>query len=288
MTGFARAERQSGATRLRVEIKSVNGRGLDLRLRLASGLDASEIALRQLLSRALSRGSVNLVASLDRSSASGAVRVNQQALDTVLAALTDLAQRIDADKPRLDAILALPGVLESEDGAEAIDADELATLLLDCVGEAVDQLKAVRRQEGAEIAAVLRAQLDAIEALIVRAAAHPSRARDVFEARLRDQLALLRDDASLPIDRIAQEALLLATKADIQEELDRLSAHIVAARKLIGEGGPVGRRLDFLAQEFNREANTLCSKANAVELTAIGLDLKATIDQLREQVQNIE
>jgi len=288
MTGFARAERQSGATRLRVEIKSVNGRGLDLRLRLASGLDASEIALRQLLSKALSRGSVNLVVSLDRSAASGAVRVNQQALDTVLAALTDLAQRIDADKPRLDAILALPGVLESEDGAGAIDTDELAALLLACAGEAIDQLKAVRRQEGAEIAAVLRAQLDAIEALTARAAAHPSRARDVFEARLRDQLALLRDDASLPMDRIAQEALLLASKADIQEELDRLSAHIVAARKLIDEGGPVGRRLDFLAQEFNREANTLCSKANAVELTAIGLDLKATIDQLREQVQNIE
>lgn len=288
MTGFARAERQSGSMRLRVEIKSVNGRGLDMRLRLASGLDASEVPLRQLLSSALSRGSINLNASLDRSGSTGAVRVNARALATVLAALADLRQRIDADRPRLDAILALPGVLESDDGAGEVDEEALAALLLDCAAEAIESLKAARRQEGHEIAVVLRDQLDTIEALTARAEAHPSRSRDVIEARLREQLALLRTDAGLPQDRLAQEALLLATKADIQEEIDRLRAHVGAARKLIAEGGPVGRRLDFLAQEFNREANTLCSKANAVELTAIGLDLKALIDQLREQVQNIE
>lgn len=290
MTGFARAERQSGAMRLRVEIKSVNGRGLDMRLRLASGLDASEIALRQLVASSLSRGSVNLSVTLDRSGAPGGVRVNQQALEAVLAAIEDLKSRIDAAPARLDAILALPGVLQVDEGAGDDDEDEdaLAALLLACAAEAIDRLKAARRQEGGQIAAVLLAHLDMIEALTTRAAAHPSRAREFWETRLREQLVLLGQDITLPADRIAQEALLLATKADIQEELDRLRAHVAAARKLIAEGGPIGRRLDFLAQEFNREANTLCSKANAVELTAIGLDLKAAIDQLREQVQNIE
>ncbi|WIY53817.1 YicC/YloC family endoribonuclease [Devosia sp. YIM 151766] len=288
MTGFARAERQSPAMRLRIEIRSVNGRGLDMRLRLASGLDALEIPLRQLLSKSLSRGSVNLVATLDRTARGGAVRVNRQALQSVLAVLEELGQSLEAAPPRLDGILALPGVLEVDDGAGELDEEDVAGLLLACAGEAVDKLQVSRRQEGAEIAVVLLAQLDAISALADRAETHPARSRDHIEARLRDQLAALRDDAALPQERLAQEALLLATKADIQEELDRLRAHIVAARQLIAAGGPVGRRLDFLAQEFNREANTLCAKANAVELTAIGLDLKAAIDQLREQVQNIE
>jgi len=288
MTGFARAERQSGAVRLRIEIKSVNGRGLDMRLRLASGLDSTETALRKLLSKSLSRGSVNLMATLDRTSSSGAIRVNQQALTTVVDALYELGQRIEAAPARLDGILALPGVLETGDQAPALDEDELSALVLACAEEAIGKLTEARLEEGAEIAAVLLAQLDAIAALIDRAETHPSRARAEVEARLRQQLALLAADMSLPQERIAQEALLLATKADIQEELDRLRAHVAAARALIAEGGPAGRRLDFLAQEFNREANTLCAKANAVELTAIGLDLKAAIDQLREQVQNIE
>jgi uncharacterized protein (TIGR00255 family) len=287
MTGFARAERQSGTLRVRIELKSVNGRGLDMRLRLATGLDAVEIPLRQLLSKALSRGSVNLLASLDRGATAGAVRVNQQALDTILAALQDLRQ-VDSAPPRLDGILALPGVLEVDDGAGDIDEDAQSALILNCANEAIDRLKAARLEEGAEIANVLLGQLDQITTLVAQAEAHPSRSRAAIETRLREQLAALSADISLPPERIAQEALLLATKADIQEEIDRLRAHVAAARKLIADGGPVGRRLDFLAQEFNREANTLCSKANAVELTAIGLDLKASIDQLREQVQNIE
>lgn len=287
MTGFARAERQAGPLRVRIELKSVNGRGLDMRLRLAPGLDAVEIPLRQLLSKTLSRGSINLVVTLDRGAGGSAVRVNPQALATVIAALEDLRQ-VDAAPPRLDGILALPGVLELDDGAGAIDEDEQAALILDCAAEAIERLKAARLQEGAEIAAVLRGQLDSIALLVDKAEAHPARSRAAIEARLRAQLAALREDPGLPQERLAQEALLLATKADIQEELDRLRAHIAAARPLIEQGGPVGRRLDFLAQEFNREANTLCSKANAVDLTAIGLDLKAVIDQLREQVQNVE
>jgi uncharacterized protein (TIGR00255 family) len=288
MTGFARAERQAGPLRARVELKSVNGRGLDMRLRLSPGLDAVEIPLRQLLAKELSRGSINLVASLDRAGATGSVRVNEQALASVIAALDLVRQQVTTAMPQPEGILALPGVLETDDGAGALDDAEIMALILDCAAEAIRSLKAARLQEGAAIAAVLLGQLDTIAMLVSSAETHPTRSRAAIEARLREQLGALAQDITLPQDRLAQEALLLATKADIQEELDRLRAHITAARKLIAEGGPVGRRLDFLAQEFNREANTLCSKSNAVELTAIGLDLKAAIDQLREQVQNIE
>ncbi|SMQ62303.1 TIGR00255 family protein [Devosia lucknowensis] len=288
MTGFARAERQAGPVRIRIEIKSVNGRGLDMRLRLPPGLDAVDIPLRQALSRALNRGSLNLALTLDRTGGAGTVRINNQALAGVLAALDELRTKATVSMPQPEGILALPGVLELDDGAGDLDEDEQTALVLGCAGEAIERLKAARLQEGAEITGVLLTQLDAIASLVAAAEAHPARGRAAIEARLREQLALLAADASLPQERIAQEALILATKADIQEELDRLRAHIAAARKLIAEGGPVGRRLDFLAQEFNREANTLCSKSNAVELTAIGLDLKAVIDQLREQIQNIE
>jgi uncharacterized protein (TIGR00255 family) len=288
MTGFARAEGQAGALRARVELKSVNGRGLDMRLRLSPGLDVVEIPLRQLLARELNRGSINLVVSLDRAGASGSVRINEQALAAVIAGLDLVRQQVTTAMPQPEGILALPGVLETDDGAGALDDAETTALILDCTADAIERLKAARLQEGASIAAVLLGQLDTIAMLVSSAETHPARSRVAIEARLREQLEALAQDIALPQDRLAQEALLLATKADIQEELDRLGAHIAAARKLIAEGGPVGRRLDFLAQEFNREANTLCSKSNAVELTAIGLDLKAAIDQLREQIQNIE
>jgi uncharacterized protein (TIGR00255 family) len=288
MTGFARSERQAGAMRVRIELKSVNGRGLDMRLRLSAGLDPVEIPLRQLLSRSLSRGSINMVVTLDRGGATGAVRVNHQALAAILAAMEQLRGQVTTSMPQPEGILALPGVLETDDGAGVIDEDAQTALILECAAEAIERLKSARLQEGAQIADVLLGQLDAIAMLVSSAETHPARSRAAIDARLRDQLAALGQDNALPPDRLAQEALLLATKADIQEELDRLRAHIAAARKLIGEGGPAGRRLDFLAQEFNREANTLCSKSNAVDLTAIGLDLKAVIDQLREQIQNIE
>ncbi len=288
MTGFARTERHIGGMRLQLELKSVNGRGLDLRLRLAPGLEAAEIPLRQLLSKSLSRGSINLTATLTHISGPGAVRLNEAALATVLAAIKTVQSEVTTELPRPEGILALPGVMELDEGGAATDEDERIRLVLECASEAITRLQAARRQEGAAIAAVLQGHLDTIASLAQRAETHPARSRAAIAAKLDEQLVALRQDTSLPQDRLAQEALLLATKADIQEELDRLSAHVAAARKLIAEGGPVGRRLDFLAQEFNREANTLCSKANAVDLTAIGLDLKAVIDQLREQVQNVE
>lgn len=289
MTGYARAAGAAPGAFISCEVKSVNGRGLDIRLRLAPGFDALESDIRQLIGKMLSRGSVTFNLSVERDGAGGDLLLNRQALATVLAAIDEIGGTIPAAPPTLDGILALKGVLEQRDRPMSAAAEEtLATAILDGAAQALLDLVLARRQEGGQIAAVLLDRLDEIETLVQRAEAHPARGRDVILAKLRQQVADLADDITIPAERLAQEALLLATKADIREELDRLVAHIASARQLIRGGGAVGRRLDFLAQEFNREANTLCSKSNAVELTAIGLDLKAAIDQLREQVQNIE
>ncbi|MBE0578533.1 MAG: YicC family protein [Devosia sp.] len=289
MTGYARAAGAVPGASFLCEVKSVNGRGLDIRLRLAPGFDALESDIRQLIGKMVSRGSLTFNLSVERDGAGGDLLINRQALATVLAAIDELSGRIPAAPPSLDGILGLKGVLEQRDRPMSPDAEEaLASAILDGASQALVDLVLARRQEGSQIAAVLLDRLDEIEALVQRAETHPARGRDVILARLRQQVADIAADIAMPEERLAQEALLLATKADIREELDRLAAHISAARQLIRGGGAVGRRLDFLAQEFNREANTLCSKSNAVELTAIGLDLKAAIDQLREQVQNIE
>jgi len=288
MTGYARIGGAIEGGVFTCEIKSVNGRGLDIRLRLASGLDALETEIRQRIGKAISRGSVTLNLMAERDTGSARLVVNQQALESVLMALAELKGRVEATPPSLDGILSLPGVLELRNGAADERGEAMHAALLDMVSQALADLVAMRRVEGQAIARVLAERIDEIAALVDRADRHPARDRQVIADRLRQQIATLSDEIEVSPDRLAQEALLLATKADIQEELDRLRAHIAAARKLLAEGGAVGRRFDFLAQEFNREANTLCSKSNAVELTAIGLDLKAAIDQLREQVQNIE
>jgi len=290
MTGYARATGAVGDTGFNCEIKSVNGRGLDIRMRLSGGLDPLEAELRRLVGRHIARGSVTLTLYLDREAGSGEVYVNRQALETVLSILDELEGRVDAERPRLEGILSLKGVLEQREPSLAPDAEEaLHASMLAAVERCLVDLVDARRREGAALAGVLATRIDEIEALTERAEAHPARYRETVLERLRVQLdALAEAGLGVSEDRLAQEALILATKADIREELDRLRAHIAAARQLIGAGGPVGRKLDFLAQEFNREANTLCAKSNAVELTAIGLDLKAAIDQLREQIQNIE
>ena len=289
MTGYARAAGAVEGTSFACEVKSVNGRGLDIRLRLAPGFDALESDIRQLIGRQVTRGSLTFNLTVEREGAGGDLLINRQALATVLEAITELSGAVAAAPPRLDGILGLRGVLEQRDRPLSADAEEaLTAAILAAAGEALAALVQSRRQEGAHIAVVLLDRLAEIEALVARAEIHPARSREVILNRLRQQVADIAADITIPEDRLAQEALLLATKADIREELDRLSAHIASARQLIAGGGAVGRRLDFLAQEFNREANTLCSKSNAVELTAIGLDLKAAIDQLREQVQNIE
>ncbi|WP_439600160.1 YicC/YloC family endoribonuclease [Devosia sp.] len=290
MTGYARAAGALPGVGFTVEIKSVNGRGLDLRMRLAAGFDVLEAEIRRLIGKSITRGSLTVSLTVDREGEGGRVVVNHQALEAVLEGFRWLESRVDADKPRLDGILALRGVLEQHETALSADDEEaLSAAILTAVAEAVAGLAAARREEGARIAAILSERIDEIAALTKAAEIHPGRSRDAILARLRQQVADLSEASpTLSDERLAQEAVLLATKADIREELDRLGAHIAAARQLLASGGPVGRKLDFLSQEFNREANTLCSKSNDVALTAIGLDLKAVIDQLREQVQNIE
>ena len=290
MTGYARAAGALPGVGFTVEIKSVNGRGLDLRLRLAAGFDVLEAEIRRVIGKSITRGSLTVSLTVDREGEGGRVVVNHQALEAVLEGFRWLESRVDADKPRIDGILALRGVLEQHETALSADDEEaLSAAILTAVTEAVAGLAAARREEGARIAAILSERIDEIAALTKAAEIHPGRSRDAILARLRQQVADLSEASpTLSDERLAQEAVLLATKADIREELDRLGAHIAAARQLLASGGPVGRKLDFLSQEFNREANTLCSKSNDVALTAIGLDLKAVIDQLREQVQNIE
>ncbi|HEY0920448.1 YicC/YloC family endoribonuclease [Devosia sp.] len=290
MTGYARAGGTVPGIGFLVEIRSVNARGLDIRLRLPPGFDLLEGEIRRRIGATITRGSIAFTLTVDREGADGRVVINKQALGAVLAALEVLSTQVDAERPRLDGILGLKGVLEQHESplSETEEAG-LHAAILAAVDTAVADLAAVRRQEGQHLGAVLAARIDEIAALAKAAEVHPARNRDAILLRLRQQIGdLVAAGAELPEDRLAQEALLLATKADIREELDRLQAHIAAARRLLAEGGPVGRKLDFLSQEFNREANTLCAKSNAVELTGIGLDLKAVIDQLREQVQNIE
>jgi uncharacterized protein (TIGR00255 family) len=290
MTGFGRASTQIDNYAILVEIKSVNGRGLDIRSRLSAGFDVLEADIRRMISDRLARGSLSVFLNVQRRAAEDDLVVNQQALDRVLAIVETMGKRLDARKPSIEAILALKGVMEAKEPELGPDEEKrLHAAIFDCVQVALGALVETRRAEGERIGAILAQRVEEIAFLSDTARAHPARSRDAILARLREQVSALTEaDNSLSEDRLHQEAALLATKADIAEELDRFSAHVTAARDLLGKGGPVGRKLDFLSQEFNREANTLCSKSNDVSLTAIGLDLKATIDQLREQVQNLE
>jgi uncharacterized protein (TIGR00255 family) len=290
MTGFARASAAMPGATVAVDIKSVNARGLDVRLRLPPGYDAFEPEMRLRIGKALTRGAVTLTLMVERDGEGGRVVVNRQALAAVLETMRMLAAEIDARAPSLDGILGLKGVLEQHETGLTPEAEEaIREAILGAVDRALADLERGRQAEGERLAAVLNGHIDEIERLRALAEANPGRNREAILMRLRQQVAeLVAAGPGLSEDRLAQEALLLATKADIREELDRLAAHVAAARELIATGGAVGRKLDFLSQEFNREANTLCAKSNTTELTAIGLDLKAVIDQLREQVQNIE
>ena len=290
MTGYARAQGGVPGISFSVEIKTVNARGLDVRMRMTPGYDALEGEIRRRIAKALSRGSVTVNLNVDREGEGGRVVVNRQALDAVLDAIKEIGALTNSPRPTPDGILGLKGVLEQHDAPLDPDTeDRLQAAIYEAVDHALDDLRASRKAEGVHLGEVLAGQVDEIARLRDLAATHPGRSRDAVLARLKEQIAdLVASNGGLNEDRLAQEALLLATKADIREELDRLSAHVASARTLLAAGGPVGRKLDFLSQEFNREANTLCSKSNAVDLTAIGLDLKAVIDQFREQVQNLE
>jgi uncharacterized protein (TIGR00255 family) len=290
MTGYARGAGSRPGVVFTLEMKSVNGRGLEMRTRLAPGFDGLEAEIRRIVGKRITRGSLTISLSIAREGEEGRVAINHQALEAVIAGVEWLKTRVDAERPRIDGLLALKGVVEQHQLPLPPDEEEaLNAAILTLCEQVVANLEVARREEGRRIAEVLATRLDEIETFTAAAEAHPGRSREAVLARLRQQIAdLLQASSGLSEERLAQEAVLLATKSDIREELDRLTAHVAAARALLRDGGPVGRKLDFLSQEFNREANTLCSKSNDVALTAIGLDLKAAIDQLREQVQNIE
>lgn len=290
MTGFARADGLAGSYAWAWELKSVNAKGLELRLRLPAGWDAVEPALRERASKALARGTMHGNLSVQRSGVAPVVRVNEPVLAAVLSTMKDVARRIDAAPPTVDGILALKGVIEVIDEDER-EEDRRAAEAAVAAGfaAALASLIEMRKREGEALATVLRGRLDEIAALVVRAEAVPGRRPEAIKARLVEQIATLLDtSARFDADRLHQEAILIASKADIREEIDRLIAHVGQARRLIDAGGPAGRKLDFLSQELNRESNTLCAKSNDVELTNIGLELKTVVEQFREQVQNLE
>ncbi|TCK31610.1 uncharacterized protein (TIGR00255 family) [Ancylobacter aquaticus] len=290
MTGFARTQGISGAWSWVWELKSVNGKGLDVRLRLPGGWDGVETGLKQSAARVLSRGNVNANLALTREDPEVSVRVNEQVLRTIAQSVRRVAEELGAPPVQLESLIGLKGVLEiseAQEGEAARAALEAAVVA--GFAQALTELAAMRAQEGAALGLVLIERLDGIAALTAAAEANPSRRPEAIRAKLADQLRVLMDTgASFDSDRLHQEALLMASKVDVREELDRLVTHVAAARAMLAEGGAIGRRLDFLAQEFNRETNTLCSKANDVSLTAIGLELKGLVEQFREQVQNIE
>jgi uncharacterized protein (TIGR00255 family) len=290
MTGFARGHGVSGPYAWAWEVKSVNGKGLDVRLRLPPGWDAIEAPVRARAAERLARGSIQATLTAERSGVVPVVRINAPVLDAILTTLRELAPRIETSPPSLDGLLSLKGVMDVSELAENEEERRNAeTAAIAGFAEAIAALSEMRQREGATLARILKSRLEQIAALVGRAENAPGRRVEAIRARLAEQVAtLLAQSDRFDPDRLHQEAILLATKADVREELDRLAAHVAQARQLIDGGGAVGRRLDFLAQEFNREANTLCAKASDVELTNIGLELKAAVEQFREQVQNVE
>lgn len=290
MTGFGRAAADHDGTAIAWELKSVNGKSLEARLRLPPGLERLEQPVRQAIQKRFARGNIQAGLTLSRAALAAQPVVNEEFLKDLAGLAQRLQEQFGVAPATADGLLALRGVLETPDAIEdeetraALDAAILAAL-----DAALDALEAARREEGRALGDLLLGHLDGIEALTLRAEADPSREPAAIRARLAEQVRLLLDSGQ-PLDeaRLHMEAAFLATRADIREEIDRLKTHIASGRALLAAGGPAGRKLDFLSQEFNRESNTLCSKSNAASVTAIGLELKAVVDQFREQVQNLE
>jgi len=293
MTGFASLSGTTEQYSWLWELRGVNGKGLDIRLRLPDWIEGLDAEIRARLSKTLARGNLNVSLRLRALPSSGAAQLDLERVDAVLTALQTIeAKALEKDVAlapvRASDILTLRGVFE--DSAEEAGTTELRQALLAGFDAALRDFCAVRRTEGQALAGVLADQISQIEALVDLAATQAEARKSQAEAQFRAALARVSQVADISVDetRIAQELALLAMRADVTEELDRLKAHCEAARALLAAGSPLGRKLDFLTQEFNREANTLCSKAQNTDLTATGLDLKSVIEQLREQVQNVE
>ena len=292
MTGFAAGKGSFGAHSWSWELRSVNGKGLDMRVRVPDWLTGLEAALRAALSKQVRRGNVTLSLRLSRDDTTAAIALDEAAVATILDALARTealaAERgVSLAQSRASDLLSLRGVMEA-----GTDSDDPAPLVAHLTSEFSGLLAAfldMRQSEGTALATILNAQLDTIEQLTASAAELAEQRKAAMADVLRENLKLVLDNSQgADPDRVAQELALIAVKSDITEEIDRLSAHVAAARTLLNQDGAVGRKLDFLMQEFNREANTLCSKSQNSDLTAVGLELKAVIDQLREQVQNVE
>ena len=289
MTGFARLDGSAAGNRFAWELRAVNGRGLDLRLRLPPGFDAVEAAVRRKASEALSRGNVSINLTVSRETSTQTFRIDEN----LLSALIDTARRHSGTPgirdASLDGLLAVRGVVEvveaapDEESAKAFEAELIAKF-----DKVLVDFQASRAAEGVALARILGEQVNEVARLVAEAEALPARTPEAIRDRLEEQLAVLLAREDIDPQRLHVEAALIATRADVREEIDRLKAHISQARELMASDAAVGRRLDFLAQEFNRESNTLCSKSNDTALTRIGLALKAVVDQFKEQVQNVE
>ena len=290
MTGFARIDGAGEGARWTWEARSVNGRALDVKPKLPSGFDALEPALRAETAARFKRGSLQITLSVKREvEATSALRIDTAFIDAVLKAGEPYLQSGQVDRPRWDGLLALRGALvQGETPTEEGPSAALIAALTADLARALDGLLAARRQEGEGLRQVMGAQIDEIARLVAEAEALAATAPEALLDRLRRRLDQLLGETPIDPQRLAQEAAILAAKADVREELDRLAAHIREARALLQGPEPAGRKLDFLVQELNREANTLCSKASEMALTTIGLNLKAVIDQFREQASNVE
>jgi uncharacterized protein (TIGR00255 family) len=290
MTGFARSHGAAGAYLFEWELKSVNAKGFDFRTRLPPGFDAVEPAVRKRATEMLARGTVYANLSVKRAASQPAIRINDEVLGAVMRAASDLAARFNTPPPTVDGILAIKGVIEVVE-PEDDESDRSAAEAAIGAGfeQALKSLVDMRRREGTELGRILKERLDQIDRLLQLAETAAGQRPEAIKARLAEQIAaLLQTSERFDPDRLHQEAIMIAAKADVREELDRIGSHVTQVRELLDKGGAVGRRLDFLAQEFNREVNTTCSKSNDLELTNIGLELKSVVEQFREQVQNLE
>jgi len=290
MTGFAEAPGAHGTLRWRWEVKSVNGRGLDLRLRMPPGFDSVEPAARMLATERFRRGNIQATLNIEPQESARGLRIDPAALSSAVRIAKEIAAETGLAPARVDGILALKGVIVQDD-AVALDQPARAArdaAILESLAYAFEALRKARGTEGAKLAHVMQGQVRDIANLTEEAGRLAASQPEALRERLQTQIRDLMGSVPVSEDRLAQEVALLAAKADVREELDRLIAHTQEARALIGSGDGVGRKLDFLAQEFNREANTLCSKSADVVLTRVGLALKAAIDQFREQAQNVE
>lgn len=290
MTGFSRVEGNDETASWIWEMRSVNGKSLDLRFRMPPGHEFIEAQLREIAVQYLKRGNIQISLNVEREGAAQVPVLNEVAFDAATALVRKASERSGLPMPGIDSILAVKGVVDLSNVDD--DPDEVAARnrqIIVSFTEAVKLLAEARRSEGAAMGKVLLEQIGRIEALKEKVKTDPSREAATMRERLAEQLARLVDQSgAIDPQRLHQEAAILATRADLQEEIDRLESHIKAARELLASGGVIGRKLDFLSQEFNRECNTICSKSNAPSVTAAGLEMKVVIDQFREQVQNIQ